>query len=243
MVNDASTDETGKQLDTLAATEPRLKVLHNAVNAGFVDSCNRGAAAATGEYLLFLNNDTVPLPGWLPPLLRTFELFADCGVAGGKLLFPDGRLQEAGGIIFADASAAHFGRNEPNASLPLFSYVRPVDYCSGALMLTPRQLFQDLGGFDPDFRPGYYEDTDYCFRVRQSGRNVYYQPEAVVVHLEGGTAGTDPGQGMKQYQALNLRRFQAKHAAALAELRPRPRQFDAETWRVLAYRGKSAVTS
>ena len=239
--DDASTDETARALAAMAMTEPRLKVLRNENNCGFVESCNRAAAAATGDILVFLNNDTVPLPGWLEPLIRTFSLFPNVGAVGGKLLSPDGSLQEAGGIIFADGSACHFGRGEANAMKPLFDYVRQVDYVSGALLATPRKLFADLGGFDPDFAPGYYEDTDYCFRLREQRYGIYYQPEAVIVHLEGATAGTDHATGMKRYQEINRERFRVRHAAALREQRRRPDSLGADSWVELAHRGRGRV--
>jgi len=240
--DDASTDDTALALASMAMTEPRLKVLRSEKNCGFVESCNRAAAAATGDVLVFLNNDTVPLPGWLEPLIRTFSLFSRVGAVGGKLLFPDGRLQEAGGILFSDASACHFGRGEADATAPLFAYVRRVDYVSGALLATPRTIFADLGGFDPDFAPGYYEDTDYCFRLREQGYDVCYQPEAVIVHQEGVTAGTDQTMGMKRHQEINRLRFRVRHAAALREQRPRPDSLSAESWTELAHRGKGRVT-
>jgi len=239
--DDASTDETARALAAMAMTEPRLKVLRNEKNCGFVESCNRAAAAATGDILVFLNNDTVPLPGWLEPLIRTFSLFPNVGAVGGKLLSPDGSLQEAGGIIFADGSACHFGRGEANAMKPLFDYVRQVDYVSGALLATPRKLFADLGGFDPDFAPGYYEDTDYCFRLREQRYGIYYQPEAVIVHLEGATAGTDHATGMKRYQEINRKRFRVRHAAALREQRRRPDSLGADSWAELAHRWRGRV--
>jgi GT2 family glycosyltransferase len=239
VADDASTDDTSHGLASMAATEPWLRVLRNDMNLGFVGSCNRAAALATGDILVFLNNDTVPLPGWLEPLLRTFELFPHVGAVGGKLLFPDGRLQEAGGIIFSDASACHFGRDESNAMGLLFNYVRPVDYVSGALLATPRDLFTALGRFDRDYAPGYYEDTDYCFRLRERGMVVYYQPESAVVHLEGATAGTDPLAGMKRHQLINQDRFRERHAAALAEQPARPETIDASSWTALANRGKA----
>jgi len=237
VIDDASTDDTPRELASLAAAEPRLRVLRNESNLGFVQSCNRAAAGATRDILVFLNNDTVPLPGWLEPLLRTFDLFPRAGAVGGKLLFPDGRLQEAGGILFSDASACHFGRGEANAMAPLFHYVRQVDYVSGALLATPRPLFAALGGFDPDFAPGYYEDTDYCFRLREHGHDIYYQPESAVVHIEGATAGTDHAVGMKRFQEINRIRFRARHRAALAGQRPRPKSLTGDSWPNLAHRG------
>lgn len=235
VVDDASSDETAERLAQLRDQDARIRVLRNETNKGFIETCHVGVAEATGEFLIFLNNDTIPLPGWFPPLLRTFERFLAAGVVGGKLLFPDGRLQEAGGVIFRDASAAHFGRGEVNPSEPLFNYVREVDYCSGALLATRRSLFNELGGFGLDFRPGYYEDVDYCFRVRERGYHVYYQPESAVVHVEGATSGTDFSQGMKQYQVINQGRFAERWRGILNQQGDRPDHLGADTWPSLAW--------
>lgn len=242
VVDDASTDDTPVALAGLARVEPRLKVLRNDENLGFVASCNRAAEAATRNYLVFLNNDTVPLPGWLEALLGTFGDVPRVGAVGGKLLFPDGRLQEAGGIVFSDASACHFGRGEPDASQPPFDHPRQVDYVSGALLATPRRLFAELGGFDPSFAPGYYEDTDYCFRLREQNRTVWYQPDAVVVHVEGATAGTDLSVGMKRHQVLNLDRFRQRHARALREQPSPETRTLVPHWNLLVRRGAGRVT-
>ena len=140
-------------------------------------------------------------------------------------------------MIFADASACHFGREHPDPAWPLFNHVRPVDYVSAALLATPRDLFLALGGFDAAYAPGYYEDTDYCFRLRELGRDVLVQPAALVVHVEGGTAGTDKATGMKRFQEINRRRFQARHAAALMRQPSRPAMIDHDTWPTLVHRG------
>ena len=242
VVDDASTDDTPVALAGLARFEPRLKVLRNDTNLGFVGSCNRAAAVAKRDYLVFLNNDTVPLPGWIEALLGTFGDIPRVGAVGGKLLFPDGRLQEAGGIVFADASACHFGRGEPNASQPPFDQPRQVDYVSGALLATPRDLFAEMGGFDPEFAPGYYEDTDYCFRLRERNLTVWFQPDAVAVHVEGATAGTDLGAGMKRYQVVNLDRFRRRHARALREQPPAETRKLVPQWDLLVRRGAGRVT-
>lgn len=238
VVDDASTDETGRELAAWSAVEPRLRILRNAANVGFVGSCNAAAAAATGDVLVFLNNDTVPLPGWFEALLRSFADLPGAGAVGGKMLFPDGRLQEAGGVIFADGSACHFGRGEADAAAPPFDLPRPVDYVSGAMLATPRPLFAEMGGFDPAFAPGYYEDTDYCFRLRERGRGVWFQPAAMAVHFEGATAGTDESAGMKRYQAINRERFMLRHAEALEwQPDPIPHPFGAG-WTALVRRGR-----
>lgn len=226
MVDDCSTDGTAAMLQRWAKRDARVKVLRNKTNLGFVDTCNHGASAATGEILVFLNNDLALLPGWLEPLLAVFRNHADAGVCGGKLIFPDGTLQEAGGVVFSDGSAMNFGRASTDLSNGLYNFLREVDYCSGALFATPRELFQQLGGFDVEFRPGYYEDTDYCFKVRAAGRKVYCQPESAVVHREGGTAGTNVAQGMKRYQVINREKFLVRWQSQLAAQPPRPLRDD-----------------
>jgi GT2 family glycosyltransferase len=236
VVDDASTDETSELLKRWVQRDQRFKILRNETNAGFIASCNHGATAAVGEILVFLNNDTVPLPGWLPALLRTFREHPEAGAVGGKLILPDGSLQEAGSIIFSDGSAANFGRGDRDLDAPLYNYVREVDYCTGACLATKRQLFMELGGFDTRYCPAYYEDVDYCFQLRQEGYRVYYQPETAVIHFEGATSGTDLSAGVKQYQVVNQAKFYEKWVQMLKGQPERPRRFDALAWYSLAVR-------
>jgi GT2 family glycosyltransferase len=235
VADDCSTDETSALMEVWEKEDDRVRTHRSSRNRGFIDTCNGAARTATGEILVFLNNDTVPLAGWLSALLRTFCDWADVGAVGGKLLFPDGRLQEAGGVIFRDATGANFGKWDPKPGNPLYSYVRDVDYCSGALLATPRALFQELGGFDERYRPAYYEDSDYCFQVQRQGLRVVYQPDSTIIHLEGGTSGTDLSAGPKKGQVRNREIFLEKWRSEL-ETRPRPpNQYDLTTWYHLAY--------
>jgi GT2 family glycosyltransferase len=236
-VDDASGVETARQLRQLEGVYPWLRVLRNDTNSGFLATCNRGAQEARGDYVIFLNDDTVPIRGWLGSLLRTFSTHQDAGAVGGRLVFPDGRLQEAGGLVFEDASGANFGRNDYELEAPLYAHVRRVDYCSGALLATPRKLFLELGGFDTRYRPIYYEDTDYCFSVRRAGLEVYYQPEATVVHVEGATSGTDETTGLKRYQVRNRRIFRKKWREELKRQRAAPGAYTSLTWHRLAFKG------
>jgi len=236
-VDDASTVETARQLRQLESVYPWLRVLRNERNLGFLATCNRGAEEARGEFVIFLNDDTVPLAGWLGALLRTFGVHPDAGAVGGRLVFPDGRLQEAGGVVFEDGSSANFGRNDYELEAPLYAHVRRVDYTSGALLATPRALFLELGGFDTRYRPIYYEDTDYCFSVRRAGLDVYYQPEATVIHVEGATSGTDESTGLKRYQVRNRKAFRRKWREELRCQRPAPGSYTSSTWHRLAFHG------
>lgn len=203
--------------DTTQAWMEQIQGLHyhrRTRNGGFIAACNDGAARARGEFLVFLNNDTVPQPGWLEALLHTFEQVPAAGLAGAQLLYPDGRLQEAGGVVFSDGGAWNYGRFESPQD-PRFSSLRDADYCSGAALAIPRDLFQSIGGFDSRYAPAYYEDTDLAFAVRASGRRVLYQPASRVLHLEGITSGTDLGSGAKAYQVRNRGIFQQKWQQAL----------------------------
>ncbi|WP_296806994.1 glycosyltransferase, partial [Thiocapsa sp.] len=177
----------------------------------------RGADAGQGAYLVFLNNDTQVQPGWLDALIDTFEDAPDAGIVGSRLLYPDGRQQEAGAILFADGTAWNYGHLDA-PDKPQYSYRRAVDYCSGAALAIETALFRRLGGFDSAFAPAYYEDADLAFRVRTAGRSVYYQPLSRVVHFEGISAGRDEQTetGLKRYQRINAETFRRRWAVVLA---------------------------
>lgn len=198
VVDDCSPDGSAEVLSLCKGT----LLLRNSVNQGFIRSCNRGAAVAQGEFLCFLNNDTEVRAGWLDELYRTFVAFPLAGLAGSKLVYPDGSLQEAGGILWNDGSAWNFGRGQGSAH-PSFNYARSVDYCSGASIMIRRDLFRSLGGFDEHYLPAYAEDSDLALKVQARGMQVIYQPLSVVVHHEGVTSGTDLSAGVKRYQVDN----------------------------------------
>lgn len=212
VVDDASPDDSA----TVLAQIKGLRLLRNDRNLGFIGSCNIGAASARGAYLLFLNNDTQVTPGWLDRLLDCFANEPDCGIAGSMLAYPDGRLQEAGGLVYSNGSAWNYGRFE-NRYDPRFLYRRDVDYVSGAALMIEAALFRDVHGFDQLYSPAYCEDMDLAFAVRAAGRRVIYQPESLVVHFEGISSGLDPFAGIKRYQRINRTAFTNKWRAALQQ--------------------------
>lgn len=211
VVDDGSSDATVQWMPQINGL--RYEVREH--NGGFIEACNDGVSRTRGRYVVLLNNDTVPQPGWLEALLDTFATVADAGLVGSQLLYPDGRLQESGGVIFSDGSGWSYGRFEA-ADDPRFASLRDVDYCSGAALMLPRALWQQLGGFDTRYKPAYYEDTDLAFRVRAQGLRVLVQPASRVIHDEGTSNGTDTGSGVKAYQVRNQGIFAARWAAELA---------------------------
>ena len=199
-------DQSGEEEMQRFRTVPGLRYIANPRNVGFLRSVNAAADRAQGEFIHLLNNDTRVQPGWLDALLDTFVIFHDCGLAGSCLLYPDGRLQEAGAIVWSDGDAFNFGRGD-DPGRPAYRTAREVDYVSGASVVMRTELWRRLGGFDERFQPAYYEDTDLAMRIREAGLRVYLQPSSRVVHQEGLSHGTDATQGHKAGQVRNRRVF------------------------------------
>ena len=213
IADDVSTDAT-KNLDHFAEG---LVISRNTVNQGFLRNCNQAAKKARGKYLFFLNNDTKVNEGWCKWLVKLLEEDPSIGMTGSKLVYPDGRLQEAGGIIWSDASGWNYGRLQ-NPDLPEFNYVKDVDYISGAAIMIRRSLWEEIGGFDERYAPAYCEDSDLAFEVRKHGYRVVYQPKSVITHFEGVSNGTDvQGTGLKRYQVENTEKLKEKWKAELAK--------------------------
>lgn len=228
VVDNGSTDGTPA---LCAALEGDVQVVRNAENLGFGRACNQGAAASSPEadLLVFLNNDTLLLPGWLEPLVAAMDEDPRLGAVQPKLVYPDGRLCDAGGLVFADGDAWVYGKGHRVPDAPQFSCRRAPDYASGACLLVRKAAFGAVGGFDDRYAPAYYEDTDLSFALRAAGWRVLYEPASTVVHLEGGTAGTDTSVGLKRHQVLNREKFARKWAAELAG-RPAMDQAVVEAW-------------
>lgn len=212
IADDCSTDVT-KEIEKIAEN---ARLITTQENVGFLLNCNNAAQYAKGKYILFLNNDTQVQENWLEPLVDLIEQDEKIGMVGSKLVYPDGFLQEAGGIVWQDASAWNYG-NRKSPEDPEYNYVKEADYISGAAIMIRRRLWEEIGGFDERYVPAYCEDSDLAFEVRKHGYKVMYQPLSVVVHYEGVSNGTDTETGLKAYQVVNQQKFREKWQLVLEE--------------------------
>ncbi len=209
LVDDGSTDETARIEEIVSG----ITVVRNTQAQRFIRACNAGAAKARGTYVALLNNDVEVTNGWLDALVDGFARFDKVGLVGSKLLYPDGRLQDAGGIIWSTGNPWNYGHGE-NPWDPRFCYARQTDYLCGAALMTTRAIWEEVGGLSQYLEPMYFEDTDLAFKVREAGYTTWFIPSSVVYHYEGLTSGTDTAAGFKRYQEINRPKFKRRWAAA-----------------------------
>lgn len=200
VVDDASKDETPRLLEKLGN---RIRVIRNETTKDFVDARNQGAAAAGSKFLVFLSANAVVQNGWLESLIETFETIENVGAVGSKLILPDGKLREAGGIAWCDGSLQAVGGGE-NAEDARFDFAREVDFCSSVSLIVRKDLFASLGGFDSRFAPGFYADADFCLKIRKVGKKLVFQHASRVVYYE--SANTD----FERFQEINRQKFVEK---------------------------------
>jgi GT2 family glycosyltransferase/glycosyltransferase involved in cell wall biosynthesis len=205
LADDHSTDETINAAELC----PGLRVVRTPKNLGFLRNCNNAAATARGRYVLFLNNDTIVLPGWLEALYQSMEDDPKVGIAGSKLLYPDLKIQEAGGAVFREGGARNIGRGQKRDT-PLFNRAREVDYISGASILVRSTFWNEVGGFDERFKLAYCEDTDLAMLAREKGLVVLYQPKSEVIHFEHQSYKDQEDANHKALQAHNMTLFHEK---------------------------------
>lgn len=209
VVDDASTDETAELENYVSG----ITVIHNEIAQRFIRACNAGAEKARGKYIVLLNNDVEVTAHWLDELIAAFDRFGNVGLVGSKLLYPDGTLQDAGGIIWGSGNPWNYGKGQ-NPDDPRFTYARQADYLSGAAMMVPATLWHEVGGLSSYLEPMYFEDTDLAFKIREAGYTTWYVPSSIVYHYEGMTSGTDTSSGFKKFQEVNRPKFKRRWAKA-----------------------------
>ena len=202
IADDMSNDET-KLIDNYIKN---IIIIHNNKKYNFVRNCNKASKLAKGKYILFLNNDSKVNKGWLDSLVNIIERDDKIGMVGSKFIYPNKKLQEAGGIVFNNGDCSNFGRYD-ESDKPEYNYVKEVDYISGASILIRKSIWEKIGGFDERFNPAYYEDTDLAFQLRKNGYKIVYQPKSIVIHFEGISNGKTLKSGIKKYQEINKIKF------------------------------------
>ena len=194
VIDNGSTDWSPEYLASLGS---KIRVTSNSTNLGFARACNQGAAIATGRYLVFLNNDTVPQPGWLDALIAP-ALEGKAEIVGARLLYPDGTIQHAG-VVFDEQGPLHCFKRTPADTFEA-NQPRHLQAVTAACMLLTAKLFQELGGFDEGYKNG-FEDIDLCLNAVQHGYRVFYQPESILIHHE------ESSPGRKLHDEENYERF------------------------------------
>ncbi len=224
IVDNASSDETAALLKRVRGA----RIVSNADNLGFLLAANQAAAMARGRHLVFLNSDAIVQQDALAATCRRLDADSSIGALGGRIVLTSGGLQEAGNVIFRDATTLGIGRGEDPFS-PAAMASRATDYVSGVYLAVPAPLWRMLGGFDAHFAPAYYEDTDFCIRVWQAGFRVVYDPAVLVEHLEWGSAVND--EAPRQMRE-NRQRFEARHSQWLqGQPRPAVQPLHGDRWR------------
>ncbi|TLU71386.1 glycosyltransferase [Lichenicoccus roseus] len=203
LVDSGSSDET-RHIERHIAGAVLIRF---AYNAGFVESCNSALAQVSAPALLYLNNDL--LLGINACQRALDRLFSEPSIAavGAKCIRTNGQLQEAGSIIWRDGTTYGYLRDaDPNA--PEANFLREADFCSGAFLMFRTALVKQLGGFDDDYRPAYYEEADLCVRLRKAGYRILYDPSVVIQHFEYGSANA---AASSRLMLRNHKIFLSKH--------------------------------
>ena len=208
VVDNASPDGTAEML---GETVRGLNLVRNDHNVGFGPGANQGALVARGRLLCFLNSDAMVEPGWLEPIVETLETVPRAGAIAPMFLNLDGTLQEAGAVVSREGGTLSIGYGD-DPEKPQYRFRRFVTYGSGAGLVLPRSTFLGLGGFDPRYGLGYFEDVDLCFELAKHGLQTVYEPRSRVRHVRG--ASSLP-QEMLKLRDANVELFRERWEAVL----------------------------
>lgn len=209
VVDDGSSDATVVQGLRAAAREHDFQLLFNHQNLGFSASVNRGMRRARGRYVVLCNNDVVFHQPWLEPLEQLFQRDPQVGIAGARLLYPDGMIQHAG-MDKAKASLSWFHTHgKQPGDTPAACQTRYVWAVTGALFAVRRSVLERLGGLSTAYATA-YEDLDYCLYAWANGVRVAYGADVCAYHLEGHTRGATEAE--KRHRPIWAERERAGRA-------------------------------
>jgi len=193
IVDNASQDETAdkirKFLENLNEDRrQQIKFIRSKRNLGYGGGNNLGVRHAKGEYLVFINPDTLLLPNWLEVLEKKQDADSKVGIVGPKILYGDRKtIQAAGGWVEEAGFAHHFGYGEKDEGQ--WNEEKEVDYVTGACLAIRKSIFEKCFGFDENYFPGYYEETELCWKAKRLGYKVIYLPDSSIIHLESQVTG------------------------------------------------------
>ncbi|MDH3649458.1 MAG: glycosyltransferase, partial [Saprospiraceae bacterium] len=210
-------DGTKEYLQQISQQDGRIIPILSAQNDVFVIPNNRMMEMCQQDDVVLLNNDTTVTENWLMGLYRAAYSDQNIGIAGSKILYPNGTLQEFGSELYENGSGRNIGKGEDPDQIQ-YNQLRKVGYVSGCSMYIKRSTINQLGVFDEEFHPCYCEDSDYCYTAWEHDMETAVTPHSIVYHHEGATSGTDVGEGYKRYQSINMEKFLQKHRAQLESI-------------------------
>lgn len=180
LVDDGTRDETATLLEALSGD---VQILRHEQRTSFAQAYNAAARRARSPWLLLLRHNTAPTPGFLSALLSRAEREPAAAIIGSKLVNASGAVQHAGVVFSRDNRLPYHVYERFPSDAPEVNRARALQAVTCAGMLTRRETFAKLGGFDEAFRDG-YEDVDYCLRARAAGHGVWYEPASVLRHTD-----------------------------------------------------------
>jgi len=224
-VDNASQDGTPERI---RKAFPQVRLVENKENRGFAAANNQGMALAKGRYLLLLNPDTEVVGNALALMVAYMDAHPQVGVLGPQLRYPDGRAQPSRRrfptVVTAMLESTPLQDILPHNRVLRRYYIedrpadetQPVDWLVGACLLVRRQIVEQVGGLDEEFFM-YFEELDWCQRIRQAGWEIVYLPEATVIHYEGKSSDQVVPLRHIRFQSSKVRYFAKHHGRWRAE--------------------------
>ena len=214
VVDDASTDNSPEIISKITG----VHYIRNNEMAGFPKSCNMGVASCNGRFIVFLMNYCLVTDNWLEPLVELSNT-KNIGAIGSKLINSDGKLLEAGGVVWNDATLFSYGAGD-NPERPEYNFVREVDYCSGDALFVKKDSYEKINGFDEGFKTMNFGSMDICFSLKELGYKVFYNPKFKIIQLEELLIKGDADIGTKERKKTDLELFKKKWGAVLLKKHP-----------------------